>query len=232
MLNVVKRSVTGDCEASHFDGKGINVPLTQIGTGPQALLLCAECLQKEIDAEHSTHKTVIQARKVDTLINLKQDIFIAGTVAFAEIQAAVMADVTVPEEKKYEAILDATDKRIATMSASIFEKERSLVEDKNTRHALHIAAQEVHNKLSAAAKAKYKQYNVDYVPSKPTKKEKTTKPVVVKAPGYNKTEFNAACEKYNIPVMFKPRVQSMVINRKISAEQAAKEFAEVMGFSS
>ena len=216
----------GECEASHFDGKGVDVPVRLVHGD---MWLCADCILEEQRAEERSRDAalkVVESRKTDTLLELKQDVFVAGTVPFVELQAAIFANDAIPAEKKWAALVEEADKRYQTLTEVIFAEEAALVAKKNARHALHVNIQQVVSRLKETEKAKYANYNVNYKPVAITKKEKTVKAVKLDKAGYNKSELFDAAKKYSVPAA---QIRAVMVRKNITAENAAKSIAEAMG---
>ena len=219
----------GDCEASHFDGRGVNVDLRLVHGN---MWLCAECILAEQKAEEEARIKALKEIpqfKPPMLPELKQDVFTAGTVPFVEIYDAVMHNDSIPADKKWSSIVEKADALYQTLSAAIFAEEAALVEKKNARHAMHISIQQAVNKLRVEERAKYAEYNTNYKVPTITKAEKSTKPVkpaTNKAGDYKKDELFEAAKKYNVPAS---RVRIVMRSKNISAENAAKLLAEAMG---
>jgi hypothetical protein len=119
--------------------------------------------------------------------------------------------------------------RIDKLTAVIFADEEAITAKKNERHALLVNAQNLAAKLHEREREQFKQYDLNYKPVTP----KSVKPKPVKAPkpnikAFSMKELRDACAKYNVS-QFLSRVQMMAEARKIPAEQAAKELAEMMG---
>lgn len=212
------RPKKGDCEAC--DKVDVMLYL-EFGN----IWMCADCRAEQQAIATSNSKAVIEAsRKVDTQIELKQDVFNAATVSFVELQAAITANDEIPANRKDYALMEEVAARIDKLSKVIFEEEAALVAKRNERHALLINAQVVAAKLHISEREKFKQYDVNYKP--------VTKPVV-KSPSktpkakWNKAEVVAACNKY--PGVPMAQVQSLIVARNMNPEDAAKHMAGLLG---
>jgi hypothetical protein len=186
--------------------------------------MCPACLAEDIAVTKNVEKVITDSRAQDATIELKQELFNAGTVAFTELQAAIQANGDIPNDRKNFALMTEVAARIEALTAVIFSDEAALLAKKNEKHALLVNAQNVAAKLHEAERAKFKEYDVNYKPVTP----KSVKP---KGPSktkkkYSKAELMAAAAKYNLPLA---QVQSIVIARNMSPEDAAKYFAGLMG---
>lgn len=218
-----KTELKGDCEAC----ERVDMKLTLVTPGN--ILMCEFCLAINAEAvERNKHavQVIEDSRKKDAQIELKQDLFNAGTTSFVELQAAIVANSEIPAERKNYAIMEEVAARIELLNTAIFADEAALLAKKNERHALLVNAQNVAAKLHEKEREKFKQYDVNYKPQAP----KSTKPkaIVQKKPAkaFSMSELKAAAAKYNVPLA---RVQQIAVARNISAEDAAKELATALG---
>jgi hypothetical protein len=211
---------TGDCEVCTRP-EGIEAKLTLMHGN---IWMCPTCCEEDTTLTTQTAKNVIDfSRKIDTQVVLKQDVFNAGTISFIELQAAIENNAEIPAEKKNLSLMQEVAARIETLNAAIFSEEAALIAKKNERHALLINAQNVAARLHAVEREKFKQYDITYQPAKP----KTTKPKAVKAPAkFDKTAVFEAAKKYNVPAA---QVQSLIVSKNLSAEDAAKHMATLLG---
>lgn len=220
-MQATNRKTKGDCECC----TRTEVELTM--TQPGNILMCSECLADNLEAiEKSKHavKVVETARKTDDVIELKQDLFNAGTVSFVELQAAIENNVEIPADRKQFAIMTEVADRIQKLDAVIFADEAALLAKKNERHALLVNAQNVAARLHEKEREKFKQYDINYKPVTP----KSVKPKAVKPSGkkFDKAALYEAAKKYGVPA---PQVQSIVTAQNKSYEDAAKHLATLMG---
>jgi hypothetical protein len=188
--------------------------------------MCDTCYADDVaTTEKNTHARAVidNARKADASIELKQDLFNAGTVSFIELQAAIEANTEIPADRKNFSLMQEVAARIEKLNVVIFTEEAALLQKKNERHALLINAQNVAAKLHAVEREKFKQYDVNYKPVTP----KSVKPKSVKTPGkFDKTAVFEAAKKYGVPAA---QVQSVILSKNLSAEDAAKHMAQLLG---
>lgn len=208
---------TGDCEASHFDGQGVDCNITLTHGN---MWLCDDCLAKE-EAVDRAKQVIEESRKTDSQIELKQDIVNAGTVAFVQLQAAIEANTDIPADKKNGALLTIVAARIEILNAAIFAEKAITQAKENERFAFTKNAKEIVAKLQEQERAKYPQFDITYKPAK------VSKPKSVKAPGakFNKQELFDAAKKYNVPAS---NVRSIMIAQNKSAEDAAKHLSDLL----
>jgi hypothetical protein len=215
-----RKTVKGDCETCDRT----DVELTQMHHN---IMMCDTCVADEkAVTERNAHavQVIADARKQDGQIELKADLFNAGTVSFVELQAAIENNAEIPAERKQYTLMEEVAARIEKLNAAIFSEEAALLAKKNERHALLVNAQNVAAKLHAVEREKFKQYDINYKPVAP----KSVKPKVVKTSGkkFDKTALYEAAKKYGVPA---PQVQGIVTAQNKSYEDAAKHLAELMG---
>lgn len=205
-----KAVLKGDCECCI---EFTNVELFPVTGG---MLACKRC--KELsDAITTATKTVEVARKIDSAIELKQDIFNAETVSFAEIRAAIQNNPSIPDDQKEYAYVAECARRIDAISEVIFADEQALIAKRNQRYAWIVETQQAVARLRTEEQAKFKQYDVNFKPPTP-KSIKTTEPTK-RAPNVKTAELMAIAEKYGVPAA---AVKAGMLAFKISAEESAK----------
>lgn len=214
-----RKTVKGDCETC----AATDVDLTLMHGN---MLMCAACVVEENKATKNATQVVIESRTRDAAIELKQDLFNAGTVSFVELQAAIENNAEIPAERKQFAIMTEVAERIKKLDSVIFAEESALLTKKNERHALLVNAQNVAARLHEKEREQFKQYDVNYKPQV----VKSVKPKAVKAPTkkFDKAALYAACKKYNVEA-FASQVQGIVVSQNKSYDDAAKHMAELMG---
>jgi len=194
--------------------------------------MCAVCRDAEMAAIDAASKvkalanvSVVEAsRKIDTLVELKADIYNAETVPFIALQASIESDESIPSARKRLALADEVKARLDAFNKAIFDDEAALMVKRNQRQAWLVHMQNVAAGLHESERAKYKQHDVNYKPTV----VKSVKPKVVKPSPkkFSKAELYAAATKYGVPA---PAVQAWVTARGISCEDAARTLAEQMG---
>jgi hypothetical protein len=217
MLQTMKK---GDCEVCARTE--VSIVLQKNGN----IWMCDTCYAQDVAvSQQNAHaRTVIEnARKADASIELKQDLFNAGTVSFVELQAAIENNTEIPADQKNYSVMVEVAARIEKLNVIIFTEEAALLAKKNERHALLVNAQNVAAKLHEKEREKFKQYDVNYKPVTP----KSVKPKAVSPKkGFDKTAVFEAAKKYNVPAA---QVQSIVLAKNLSPEDAAKHMATLMG---
>ena len=257
LVNTTKFQM-GDCEACDKpDGKNCKLRLATGG-----IWLCSTCYDAEVAANTRAQQHVQQMiqdnRKVETPVVVKQDVFVAFSIPITEKKAAIENDTQIPADKKQQALADVLTSRIKELNAAIFEVDAKALALKEERSTYQANLREVVATLQATEREKYKQYDINYTPAKPTKKTHTTKPVTEPVK-FDKVAIYAASKRYGIsPSDIQMRLltkknktpetaaaylceqvagkysidfemlHATVIGRKITAEEAAQELKKIL----
>jgi len=190
------------------------------------MVMCADCRDREnevIQQSKTADAVIQQMRVVNTTTELKADLFNATAIAIVELKAAIWADESIADNKKQYAYTVACTEHFEHEQKLVFEERAALLARENSQRAWQIAAQTAAGQLSITEKEHFKKLNVSYQPT-----VKTIKPAKTKAPStrtYKGSEYRDAATKYNVPV---EGVRMIAIQRKLSADDAARIFAEQM----
>lgn len=220
MMNNTTRK--GDCECCP------KVDIT-LHAGSHGIWMCDSCFEKENNAVatiKASNAIIADARKTDAQVEVKSELFNAGTVAFVALKAAIDNNPEVADADKGYALAGVTSERIQKLQAVIFENEAALQALKNEKQALLVNMQNLVATLRIDQKEKFKQYNVNYSPNiKSTPKPK----VVKKTKGFSNNDMIAlreAAKKYDVAPEL---IRSLILSRKdMSVEQAAKQLSEML----
>ena len=219
----MKPIAIGECEACNAVGDLFQAP----GSSYQ---LCVIHYQAEVEAIQSSKKINVVAESLKKIENtqLKADIYNAGTTSFIELYAAIQADETIPADKKNETLVRTAEKYITGFTQAIFDLNEQKIAKENERAGWRQATVDFISKLREEEREKYKKFNITYQPAPVTKKAiKGDKPRVSKVKvGTNLAEAKRMAEKYNLPYI---GIQSLVVSKNISYEQAAIELCKMMG---
>jgi len=213
--NVVK---VGDCECCPTS---VGVSLYQRPVG----LVCEGCRDREDAAVAKSEATHVEnmvetSRKIDQAIQLKKDIFIAKTVAATELRGAIFADANIPDDQKEYVFAKECHSRMMHFQKVVFDQRQALLESENEMRMWQANVQSSAGKLRADKRAEFRSLDVNYEPvtPKPTKSSN-------KAPNLKKQELVDAAKKYNLSMS---HIRMMSETRKISADQAGRELAEML----
>ncbi len=187
--------------------------------------MCQECIEDEkqhLETAILANRVISDMRAVDTQSELKADIFNAQTIAITELKASIWADENIPDERKQYVYTQECTKHFEILQKRVFDKRQELLTDENAQRAWQVAAQTAAGALTAVEREHFKKLNVSYQPTQ----VKSIKPGKSKSPSknYKGNELREACAKYNVPTQI---IQLMILQRGITAEVAAKEFAEI-----
>jgi len=198
--------------------------------------MCKECKieqDKELAQRKAESKTILEeVKKKSGMIEMKQDLFNAGTVSFIDIQAAIENNDDIPADKKLNALVHECADLIAKLNSAIFMDEATLVQKKNARNALTVNAQNLiarfteadRAKLQESEREKFKQFDISYKP----KAVKSVKPKVTRTsrPRFSKVELYAAANKYKVEAS---DIRSLMLSHSDwTYEQAGKYMAELL----
>lgn len=187
--------------------------------------MCSGCkADDDLLTTQNAQAVVIASRKIDAVIELKTDIFVSATTSFSDLQAAILADSTIPNERKALALMEQVEARIKTLDAVIFSEKAATKIKETERYALLQNAQSVASKLRESERARFKQYDVNYIPpvTKPIKSSKGPKK------GFDKTALYAACKKHNVSE-YASQVRGIMLGQNLDAEAAALVLAKILG---
>jgi len=220
----MKPIAIGECEACNAVGDLFQAP----GSSYQ---LCVIHYQAEVEAIQSAkviNKVVETSLKKIENTNLKADIYNAATTSFIELHAAIQHDDSIPADKKNEVLVQTAEKYITGFTQAIFDLNEQKVAKENERAGWRQATVDYIATLRETEREKYKKFNITYQPAPVTKKAiKGDKPRVSKAKvGTNLAEAKRMAEKYGLPYI---GIQSLVVSKNISYEQAAIELCKMMG---
>jgi hypothetical protein len=195
------------------------------------MVLCLNCFNAEsaaiADNDAKLTSVIETSRKIDAGVTVSTDVFNAATVAFIELQTAIAQDAAIPADKKNEVLVKTVEERIRHYNEVIFAEEAATLAKKNERYSWSKQIQEFVGKMRTEEREKYKKYNLSYTPAPVV--IKSVKPASPKKSG-TKTAFNLkACKeaaaKYGVDYV---GVQSMVLSKNMTYDDAAKQLAAII----
>lgn len=183
--------------------------------------MCSDCKEKSVKA-HSVNSVIAESRKIDSLIEVRQDVYNAATVPFIELKAAIDNDESIPADQKGYAFLKEVELRLEKFDKVTFDLKEALVNNQNERHSWAVSARDFIAKQRTELRNQFKQLDLNY---QPKVKEIKPKPVPSgksgKASTYNKKELHEAATKYGIDPT---TIRIVMSSKNLSAENAAKEY--------
>jgi hypothetical protein len=212
----VRRGYQGICEVCDKQSEVFN---TQGN-----IKMCQGCIEEEKQhLENATlaNRVITDMRAVDSVSELKADIFNAETVAITELKAAIWADENIPDTRKQFVYTQECERHFLASQKRVFEKRQAVIDEESIQARWQTAAQTAAGQLSAVEREHFKKLNMSYQPTQ----VKTPKPGKSKSPAknYKGSEFRDAAAKYNVDVA---AVRMISIQRNVSADEAGRIFAE------
>lgn len=200
--------------------------------------MCSSCLTKNkalqeqsaalaetrVEAEKTRAVEVLQVNSIlkqsQTVVNsieVKTDIFNAQTVALTDIKNAIIADESIPEDKKISTFAEACLSLYTTYKEKIFANQQENVELANKQNAIQKYLNELKNKLTEAERERYKLLDVNY---QPNKVKIANKPInsPAKPKKYDKVEIIKAAQRANVPIQV---IQMLCVAKNMTPMQAS-----------
>lgn len=169
--------------------------------------MCDDCrayehkLSKQIE---TSNQLIIESRRVDESILIKQDIYNAHTIALSEIKAAIQADDSIPPSDKDLLYTQECEKKYKQQTEVIFGLKAQLAEAENIQKVWKVATQEAASVLRAEQRALFAKIDVNYQPSVKSIKSTKSGPSTPSKSGPSKIEIRkqiqSASEKYGVPM--------------------------------
>ena len=192
---------------------------------------CDECwqLENKLSAENQSvekqqervmkvNNVVLMAKKVDSQVELREDIYNAETTAIVDIQKAIQADEKIVN--KVFTLAEVITLRKSEFSKLIFDKQQEVAELRMRERAAQSILNSLSNQLHKEELEALKLKDSSYQPKAP-KVIKMREPKV-STKSFKITEVKALAEKYGISVA---SIRSLSVVRSITAEAAAKLIA-------
>lgn len=222
-----RMKLSGECEVC---GK-LDVKVTLMHHN---MWMCEDCAKTENEAlarDAHAKKVIEESRKVDSNINLKADVFLAKTVPFIELKAAIDNNSEIPADQKDYALFAECANRRKKIQEVIFHKRQELNELEIEERMWLVNAQNTAARVRAdfRNRPEFAHLYVEYKPAPITKKNKTTKPAGPSTSSFtaqDKKELFEAAKKYNLP---SSGIQALKKSRPgKSYDDVAKELASLM----
>ena len=191
------------------------------------ILLCRECIAKEIETslahqspelqeqrlkEHRERTTIIaQSRAIDSSIQVRTDLFNAATISIIELKSAIDSDETIAN-KNY-TLAEELSKRFHHFKKIIFEKNEEIISASNNQKAIQVYLNQLANSLRVEEREKLKITDINYKPG-------VIKPIVkkVSVKKLDKVELRKFAAELGIPEF---TLQMLVVSKGWTVEQAA-----------
>lgn len=242
----------GTCD--NCDKPNLQLFKTEYSSGNSSLL-CRKCYDMEQAAIKDRMQVIATSRMIDSQVQSKSDLFNAGTISFVDIQAAIDGNPEIPTDNKHYAMMEEIEARIKHFTSIFSEAKKTADEAKIAIQELTKKAQEVTPTLDARGRERFKQWDINYTPVKPSRPPKPIKPA---KPRFNIKELSRVASQYGVPTHIlemhlsgsnmKPETAAKALVKKIAekygvpeslvlagvkpdmtAEQAARQLAQMMG---
>ena len=183
---------------------------------PKKMLLCASCIQKERDA----NKLIVEERsKAHEQIKTSGDYYNANIPAILEIKQAIEADNSI--ENKPAELAIAIKSRLAHLKNVLFEKRNEVSTLENEQRETLIYLNHLVKQLSAEKQKELGLLDINYKPGS----GKDAKPKAPSIKKFNKEELRKVANMFGLDMGI---LQSVVVARKCSVEEAAKIYIQTM----
>jgi hypothetical protein len=181
---------------------------------------CEPCWTDEEKKLTANAKELIeQSHKIDEAVQVKSDLFNAATIPAMELRAAIQQNSEIPDDQKEYAFAKESMRRFELERDAVFSQRKELLERENVMKMWQITTQTAAGKLRAELREQFKALNVNYQPPA----SKITKPGPVKTgKKLQKEEIYAALKKYELDSVFAPAIQTMVLAKNLTPDQAAR----------
>jgi len=231
-MNIITKKVNpvGECDGC----PKTNVDLYQASRG---MMLCKECHTQEqetISKQKEVKSLLEESRKRDAEITSKEQIFVADTVPAIELRGLIENDETIPAGEKDYAFVKECETRYTTLKAAMFTHRQELARMEAEARIWQVNIQTTAVRLHGEIRRKYEQFDIEYKPNVTKAKTPVNKPVKTPTPkkkSFTKAdliELSTVCKKYGVgDHVF--TVQSIVLNRNMSYDEAAKTLASKLG---
>jgi hypothetical protein len=217
-----KTARIGDCEVC--DATNIVVIIAHGN-----ILMCESCKTNDdaLTTKNKEIKQIVQSsNQVDESIQIKTDLFNAGTVAAIELRGAIDADDTIPADQKDYAYAKLCLIRFQHFQKVVFEQRQELLARENEMRAWQVQTQTAAGKLRSEYRDQFRSVDVSYQPAvvKVVKPASSTGKTGKKK--FNKQELFDAAKKFNVPA---DGVRMVMVSRNMTASTAAEFLARQMG---
>ena len=195
------------------------------------MLLCSECIEKEIAAikDHQSldkqetrlveNELLIKSREIDSSIQTRMDLFNAATISIHELKQAIDSDNSI--ENKHFKLAEVLQERFNHFRDVIFEAKETQIKATNEQRAIQSYFNELSKKLREEERAKFKIQDINYQPSKP----KLTKVKPITRKKFDKVELRKYASELGLPEM---ALQMIVVQKNVSVSEAADILRKAM----
>lgn len=206
------------CEACGLEANCELFPDTK---HPKKMLLCAGCVQAELDTAVRVGKERELSHKV---IETPQQYFNANIPALVEMRQAIDNNPQISEDKRVSEFAKQVKARLTHLQNVLIEHTKCVTETRHEIDESKIFLNHLMKEISADVQKELGLVDISY---KPTGAKKTS-PKVPSVKKFDKNALREVCQKFNIAGA-EPIVQNIVVARKISYEAAAQLYIKMTG---
>jgi hypothetical protein len=189
--------------------------------------LCLSCIEREAVNRTARHMeqvgkaddVITKAKKIDTSMSVRTDIFNSTTIALTDVKKAIDADETVVNKtfKYAEYLID----KIRDSQKLIFEATETQINESNKQRAAQTILNTIANELRQEERNKLRLQDIEYKPK--TLKPAKIKPVKIKL---DMEELARCARELNVPMSM---IQGVALVRNMTARDAAEVVRKTMG---
>lgn len=187
---------------------------------PKKMLLCAECISKEIKIAVDTAKE--RALK-QTAENIKSagDYFVGDIPSIKEVSDTVNADESIPANNKGYEICKIIKERIINFDRNILQLNQQARETQKQRNEFQIY---LNHKMKEISEEKQKELGLSPISYKSPSAPKKAKAPSVSSKRINIDELKKIANTFGIPW---EALRTIMVGRQVTAEEAAKIFIQM-----
>jgi hypothetical protein len=213
----------GDCEGCSL--KEVQIRHLHSNT----MWFCDKCYDSEIQSQIDNVKAKVEenkknnpintaiatAKKLDSTVQVKTDLFNAATVAIVELKATIDADDSI--ENKPFALAETLYNRFLHFKQVVFELNAQIVEAGNQQKAIQVYLNQLANSLRAEEREKFKITDISYKPSAPKVPKISTIKTATKK--LDKAELRKYASELGVSEF---TLQMIVVQKGLTVEAAAR----------
>lgn len=197
------------------------------------MLLCRECIAKELATALDTAKpitpietvndTIKLARQIDNSVQTRTDIFNAATVSFEDIRKSINSDESIASDRKTFALAEIVKTRFNHYQKIFFEHNEIAVNAASQQRAAIQFLNTLANQLKESERKALQIADISYKPE--VVKSIAPKPIKIKTPKVSMADLKSVAEKLGIGI----HTVQIVMNSKnlTTAVEAIKYFEEL-----
>jgi len=187
---------------------------------PKKMLLCAECISKEIKIAVETSKARIAQQTAEN-IKSAGDYFVGDIPSIKEVSDTVNADEAIPANNKGYEICKIIKERIINFDKNILQLNQQARETQKQRNEFQIY---LNHKMKEISEEKQKELGLNPISYKSPSAPKKARTPSISSKRVNIDELKKIANSFNIPW---EALRTIMVARQVSAEEAAKIFIQM-----